>query len=183
MKVNYFKLIDNFLHFVSKLVIIIPLLILSASFFLKFNSKEETNYKKIFPSITITPTKIASISAVFDISGPLVCEGKNLDNSFTVYIKDKKIFATKKEKSEFNYFLLKDDCLYLWKEGTYSGEKICNISPYFSYFNQLLKLLDAQVNNLNMFPINDSCRKEEIKDEKIFEVPAEILFKKTELNF
>ena len=179
MKENYFKFADSFFHFTSKLIIIIPLIVIITSFFLRFNQRKELNFRKVFPTLTIIPTKTTS-SFNFNLNGPLICKTQKKDSSISAYIKDKKIFAVQQGDNEVDYFLLRDDCFYWWKKGVYSGEMICGVG---SYFDQLLQLALVQINNLNLYSLSDSCRKEEIKDDKIFEIPSEILFKNTKLNF
>ncbi len=65
----------------------------------------------------------------------------------------------------------------MWEKGKYSGEKICGIASYLSYFEQFSQLGFMGIGNLDLASLTDSCKKEEIKDIRIFEMPKNILFK------
>lgn len=179
---------DDFFHFISRLVIVIPIVIIIGALILKFNQKKENYSQKIIFTPTVAPTKTPIISSTpaikFDLIGPLVCQINEKETSISAYVKDKKILLTKNEKGlpadkqeKVDYFLVKEDCLYWWEEGKYSGEKICGISSYLSYFEQLSQFGFMGMGNLDLGHLIGNCRKEEIKDLKIFEVPKNILFK------
>ncbi len=173
---------DDFFHFVSKMVIVIPIVIIIFALILRFNQKEDYS-KKIIPSPTVVPTKTSVITPSFklDLVGPLVCQINEKTASVSAFIKDKKVFATKREKDKVDYFLLIDDCFYWWEKGKYSGQKICGVGFYLSYFEEFSRLGSMGMGDLNLSSLLSSCQKQEIKDETIFNLPQNVLFKN--MNF
>ncbi|MDO8741705.1 MAG: hypothetical protein Q7J11_01005, partial [Candidatus Roizmanbacteria bacterium] len=103
-----------------------------------------------------------------------------------LFIKNKKILF----RNKLTNYLLNGDCLYSWDEGKLSGEKQCGLSNYVnmagSYLgslnindivnNNLIKSFIAN-KNIDLTSVVKSCKREEIKDESIFEIPEKILFK------
>lgn len=172
--------LDDFFHIASKIIFILPVVMVVAALILKFNQKENySSSQKINTAAIISPTKkvVITPAAIFDLNGPLVCHINEKQVSLSAYIKDKKIFAAKEEKDKIDYFLVKNDCLYWWQKGKYSGEKICGISSYLSYFEQISKFGFMGMEKLDLGSFIGNCKKEEIKDAKIFELPKDILFK------
>lgn len=172
---------DDFFHFVSKVVIIIPFVIVISALVLKFNQKG--NYsQKIIPSPTVVATKIpvSSPSVKLNLIGPFVCQINEKEASISAYIKDKKVFVERSEGEKVDYFLLKDDCLYWWEKGKYTGQKICGIGPYLSYFEQFSNFPNLGalgMGDFNLTSLLGGCKKEEIKDTKIFKLPNNVLFR------
>lgn len=175
-KINTEEL-DNFFSFVSKAIIIIPIIIVIISLFLKFNTVKiplNINY-------SITPSPIAQLtqnnSFKFDFKGPIVCDN--------LFIKDKKVLY----KDKTTNYLLNGDCLYIWEEGKNNGEKKCGLSNYISMAENYLGFLDVKDltnnnlikniikdKNIDLMSVVKSCKRKEIKDDSIFEVPEKILF-------
>ncbi|KKP34471.1 MAG: hypothetical protein UR23_C0037G0012 [Candidatus Roizmanbacteria bacterium GW2011_GWA2_32_13] len=169
--------LDSFFSFISKAIIVIPIFILIISLFLKFSSPKN--------SVTtlnsrLTPTEIPisqNNSFKFDLKGPIVCDD--------LFIKDKKVLL----KNKLINYLLNGDCLYIWEEGKINGKKKCGLTNYvnmaenylgFFNINDLINnnLVKDSVKDQNIYLTNvvKSCKKGEIKNNFIFEVPLKVLF-------
>lgn len=171
--------LDDFFHIASKIIVVIPVIIVIAALILKFNQKESYSQKTTFLSKN-TPIKIipsVTPAVKFDLIGPLICQIGDDQSSISAYIKDKKIFVSKEEKNKVNYFLINNDCLYMWEKGKYSGEKFCGIASYLSYLENFSIFGFMGMTNLDLASIIANCKKEEFKDGRIFEVPKSVLFK------
>lgn len=166
--------LDNFFSFVSKAVLIIPIFILVISLFLKFSSPKNSITNN-YSAPTIIPTIKSEFK--FNLKGPIVCD--------TLFIQNK-IFLF---KDKLNNYLLNGDCLYIWKTGKTNGEKKCSLSSYVSLAETYLDFMsiDDLINNdlikdkiknkdIDLAKVIKSCRKEEIKNKRIFEVPKQIQF-------
>jgi len=166
--------LSTFFSFVSKAVLIIPIFILVISLFLKFSSP-----KNLITDNSSTSTILPTIKTEFkfNLKGPIVCD--------SLFIKDKKILL--KNKS-INY-LLNGDCLYIWDTGKLNGEKKCGLSSYVSLAETYLDFMsvDDLINNnlikdkiknkdIDLAKVVKSCRRGDIKDKTIFEIPKKILF-------
>lgn len=165
--------LDSFFSFVSKAVIIIPIFVLIISLFLKFN---QSKTGLINQAPTAIPT-IQNNAFKFDLKGPIVCDA--------LFIKDKKILLKNKSVN----YLLNGDCLYIWEERKINGEKKCGLTNYVNIAENYLGFLNINdlVNNnlvkdfikdknIDLTNIVKSCKKEEIKNDSIFEIPGKVLF-------
>ncbi len=177
---------DKFFYFASKVVIILPIIIILIALIIKFNQNRQYSQKFTLPPTnksisTITTIPTATTAAQFNLVGPLICQIKENKASISAYIKDRKVFLTKNEENKIDYFLIKDDCLYWWEGRKYSGQKMCGVGYYLSYFEKFFHLGLLGRSNLNLAPLINNCKKEEIKEERVFEVPSNILFKNINL--
>lgn len=169
------KSLYNFFSNVSKAVLIIPIFILVISLFFKFSSP-----KNLITDNSSTPTIVPTIKAEFkfDLKGPIVCDN--------LFVKNKKILYKNKQ---INY-LLNGDCLYTWETGKTNGEKKCSLSSYVSLAETYLDFMsvDDLINNdlikdkiknkdIDLAQVIGSCKRTNIKDKNIFQVPSKILFK------
>ncbi len=88
---------DDFFRFFSRIIIIIPIIIIIIGLIIKFNQKTENlNIIKYTPTpkTFIAPTMVSKKSLgkiSFDFNGPLVCRFKDKDYEFNAFIKNKKI--------------------------------------------------------------------------------------------
>lgn len=170
--------LDDFFSFVSKAVIIIPIIVVIISLFLKFSSTKTPSNINNYS----TPTPITQLSQnnsfKFDLKGPIVCDN--------LFIKDKKFLY----KNKTTNYLLNSDCVYIWEEGKLNGEKKCGLTNYvnmaenYSGFFNINDLINNNLvkefikdKNINVTNILNSCKREEIKDVSIFEIPKKIIFK------
>lgn len=167
--------LHSFFSYVSKAVLIIPIFILVISLFFKFSSpKNLTTNNLSIP--TVVP--IIKSEFKFDLKGPIICD--------SLFIQDKKILFKNKT---LNY-LLTGDCLYTWETGKSNGEKKCGLSNYVNMAENYLGFLsiDGLINNdlikdkiknkdIDLTEVIKSCKKGDIKDKTIFEIPKNVIFK------
>ena len=124
--------LDDVFHIVSRFTIILPIVIVIVAIILKYSGggSQQKNFKEF--NLTPTPSKsqnfLASPPARFNLTGPLTCSFSNDSSAVNAYVKDKKIFIQIDEKNILSNYLLSGDCVYIWKKGIYSGEKICGLS-------------------------------------------------------
>jgi hypothetical protein len=171
---------DDFFSFVSKAVIVIPIFILIISLFLKFNQPKTGLINPKTGLVNQTPTEIPitkNNSFKFDLKGPIVCND--------LFIQNKKVLF----KNKTTNYLLNGDCLYIWETGKTKGEKKCQLSNYVNMAENYLGFLSTNdlINNslikdkiknkdIDLAKIVKSCRRGEIKDKMIFEIPSKIFF-------
>lgn len=201
---------DDLMHFLSRFTIIIPIIVVVVALILKFNT---ASYKQPDLEITSVPTinnipknnsnnnnSISTLSANLNLKGPLVCNFSAKEATVTAYIKDKKVSAQVNDNKKINNYLMRDDCVYMWNEGNFSGEKICGIGTYIGIIEGLMSsnLMDFQTlfKTLTQFnsgssssflknnftDVLSSCRKEEITNLSVFDIPRQVLFKNKEIK-
>ncbi len=190
--------IDQFFHLVSRYIIFIPILVIGVALFLKFDqpskiqSLQQTTTPTILP--TAVPTSQPNTSINLDLNGPLSCQGKVDEITYTVAIKNKQILAAIVQNKKQNNFLISGDCLYQWEEGLYVGQKTCGLGQYLSLFESLnsLGIVNANIildylpklglqSKLPFDPnqihtILSSCKKQPV-DDRLFSIPKTVLFK------
>ncbi|MBI4008698.1 hypothetical protein HY357_00525 [Candidatus Roizmanbacteria bacterium] len=185
--------LENFFHFSSKLLIILPIVIIFFALIFKFVLKvEDKRIEKILPTPSIniqTPDFMnffknnSSPSAKLNLVGPFVCLLNTPTSSMSAYIKNKKFFAKIRENEKTNNSLFIDDCLYTWEGGSYSGERICGLSQYLGVAESLLtmNLLDlGQIlggKGTELKNLMNTCKEEKIENDSIFTAPKNVLFK------
>src|SRR3989338_6717730 len=100
--------LDDFFHFVSRLLFVVPIVMILFALLIKFSltNPQLKDKKQIFPSPTQTVTKTASLSAKLNLRGPFQCHFDNKDASLSAYIKDRKIFLTSDGKTQNQNVLL-----------------------------------------------------------------------------
>jgi len=169
----------SFFSYVSKIVLIIPIFIVVVSLFFKFNQPKTVmvaqNQDVEAPKLGVS---INTNSIKFDLVGPIVCEN--------LFIQNKKVLL----KNKTTNYLLNGDCLYIWETGKLTGEKKCGLSNYVNMAENYLGFLsvDDLINNslvkdkiknkdIDLEKIVKSCKRGEIKDRNIFQIPSKILFK------
>lgn len=81
---------DDFFSFISKAVIIIPIVILILSLLFKFN---QTNKPVSFGSQLVSPTTMSTPAGKIniDFNGPLVCRYKNNNQEYELFVKNRKV--------------------------------------------------------------------------------------------
>lgn len=206
MKVQNKKL-DDFFHTASKLTIVVPIAVILLAIFLKFGrgAPQEKSFLKY--SLTPTPTKAKNLfesinrlkqstsSAKFNLTGPLSCSISADTATMSAYVKDKKIRLSIEEKNNFQNYLLREDCVYIWKSGSYSGEKICGLSQQigliesllssnlidptviFENLNQVMAVSPTGISSLGLESVLNSCSSRAIQNLTVFDIPKNILFK------
>ncbi|MGB9707254.1 MAG: hypothetical protein ACPL1D_00665 [Microgenomates group bacterium] len=174
---------DDFLYIISKVIIVIPIVIVILALIIRFNQNKNSLPKTSLP----TPTIILSLTptvkpAKIDLKGPYVCNFEVDRATVSAYIKDKNIFLNKKEKNQQENYLYKDGCLYLWESNKFTGEKICGLNFYVDFFEQFAQLPSFMPLDFNLNSYFNKCQKKEIKEEKIFNLPMNVLFKNSSLD-
>jgi len=199
---EHHKQIDDFFHKVSRYIFIVPMIVVLAAVLLKLaDNSAQKGYREY--NLSPTPTKSQNIfdgldssaSAKFNLTGPLSCSFSTQTSSVSAYVKDKKIYIAMDEKNVKTNHLLNGDCVYIWKEGQYSGEKTCGISQQVSIVEGLLSsgLIDPSLVFSNLgkafdLPVGvgkqdtlktamSSCKKEDVPSSIGFNVPKSVLFK------
>lgn len=173
---------DDFFSFVSKAVLIIPIFILIATLFLKFNQPKNGLINQAPTGVQTPKLGVSTKNDIFkfNLQGPIVCD--------SLFIQNKKVFFINKTTN----YLLNGDCLYIWEKGKTNGDKKCNLSNYVNLAENYLGFFstDDLVNNnlvkefikdknINLTDIIKNCRSENIKNISIFEIPKEVLFRDT----
>ncbi len=183
---------DNFFTQFSKIVIIVPAVILIVGLWIKYSSNKK-NFSLVghYP----TPTLVKFLPTIsqnqfiekFNLTGPLICQYQNKESSVSAFVKNKKIFFKIEEKTGIKNFLVNDDCLYLWEEKQYYGERACGVGHYLNlieslpFFNLSDLLKESEFNNQfgRNFDFNNllnNCQKKEVKEE-LFSIPKNVIFK------
>ncbi len=174
----------EFFHSFSRIFIIIPIIILIAGLFIRFNQSfvKTTPKKAVVLSPTVVKEKISTQAAQLSLKGPFVCQFSSQEATASGYIKNSKVYGKVEKKSGTTNILLNNDCFYTWGNASFTGEKICGLKPYISMIGDLP--LTNLLGNSGMLPIKtdtiisilNSCKKEEIKNGSIFDVPKNVLF-------
>ena len=81
--------LGDFFGYVSKAVIIVPIVIIVLSLLMKFNQNSQP--REISPTATLTPTPTTANKINFDLDGPWTCHYKNGNQEYDLSIKNKKI--------------------------------------------------------------------------------------------
>lgn len=183
------QFLDEFFYYSSKIILLVPFILIIFGLIIRFNQNNEKNIIRQEENLIPTPTIVLSPkikkTTSFNLQGPLFCQLTNKDASISAYIKDKKIFAKVVKKEGQENFLVKEDCLYLWQEGQYTGEKICGIGrylnlvvglPFFDFSSALGNKNNDLFKELNLAQLISSCQAKNIED-KIFMLPPRVIFK------
>lgn len=194
-------------HFLSRIIVLFTIIVLIIGLIIRFNQNKPniqsfvTNQK---PTVT-TPMEqsstqtISSSAAELNLKGPFVCDFSSPEATISAFVKDNNAYGQLKEQTKTTSILLKGDCIYFWKNLSSEGEKVCGLSPYLTIFgqmpivnllgnNQMLSLIGGSGINQSVIPsILNSCKKEEIKDAGVFNLPMNVIFKESKtksiLNF
>lgn len=188
--------LDDLFYYASRFVIVFPIIVIILAIVFNSNKENSLNLKSLKNTPTdfnIQPTYMVTQEAKIDLKGPYICHFTTRQLSSIAYIKDKKISLTIKELTKISNFILIDDCFYSWSDKNFSGDKVCGLAPYLKIaegFN-IYNLLNNQflVNSIpgskdllipkeiNIKDFLNSCKKEVINDENVFNLPKNILFK------
>lgn len=189
------------LELISRIVIFIPLIIVVVSVLMKSNSPTKAILsEQITPSVVLnqSETKTSSKAPLMnkhnvslDLYGPYRCEYKKDSTDITVAVKNKNISVSYVNGKTTTNVVITDECGYKWDEGTFTGEKMCNIGQYISIvemlssfnilkFDSILSMINQVDPSISVDPaivtsITDTCKKEEI-DSTVFTVPTTISF-------
>ena len=181
--------VDTFFRIVSKVVIIFPILVIVAAFFLwSPTQKKADNAISPIPEVlspTQKPTQI-------DINGSYACAFKTEKNAtIEAYIKHKSLFVQTAALKKTTYVLFQKDCLYEWQKNVLQGQMTCGLSQYVSLFESMSKMGLASPDSYlstflgktgsikdekgNTLSLEKACQKKQINDE-LFQVPRAVQF-------
>lgn len=147
---------DDFFSYVSKAVIVIPIVVVVISLFLKFSQPRmgltlpagrQVNQT---PTITPTVTQTKQNNDIkFDLNGPYHCIYKNNNQNFEAFIKNKNILLKVAQNNLEKKYLLTS-----------------YVPMIENFLKQDLSGLQSMANqyNINLKEALDSCRKEDVKD-------------------
>ena len=168
----------------SRVIIVFSVIVFIIGLIMRFN-QSVTKKQTVKPTIVL-PTKIqekiSTQVAELNLKGPFVCEFSSKEATASGYIKDNKVYGRIQKQMTINHILLNDDCFYTWESISSAGEKICGLKPYlFMIGNLPLSSLLGNIGTLHMksdmvLSILNSCKKGEVKNEKVFDVPKGVKF-------
>jgi len=191
--------IHTFFQSFSRIIIILPVIIVVFAILLKMAKTDNSVIEsKIIPIPTTTQRVSPSIvptNTIFDLQGPLTCFFQTKETSWSAIIQKRVIVATASDKIKITYYLMKDDCLYIWEKQKYSGEKICGVGQFISIGEGLLNsglmnesmfdmlLNQSKINASLPFQLKDikkmiaTCKPSEVFPLSQFALPKQVLFK------
>jgi len=200
------KNLDSIFFPLSRIIIIIPIVVLLVALYFKISENKTLSYNK---SPVATPTTVLQVqsepsmpvkknsvdnSLNLDLTGPYQCEDTQASHSAKLYIKNKNIYASIVENQQRQDFLLKGDCIYRWSG--YKGEKSCGISEYVGLYETLSAVGFMSFDTLfekgmemggmsasseaSLKRTINSCKKQIVAD-SIFTYPSNVVFKEGDL--
>lgn len=205
MNIKRDKKIETFFRYVSRWIIIGPIILfVSALLIHQFsgaNSKTiQINNKvirakinaKYAPQSKPPPLKSSQKAQKIDINGSYLCQTA----SASAIILNKKIRAEIKEPGTLGNVLFDGDCIYMWQEGLKSGSKSCGLAQYVSLYETIggsisldtvLPLMNSfdtsplpsqskESKNNAMTEFINSCQPMTITDADAFALPPEVKF-------
>lgn len=195
-------------YYLPRLISAVAIVVLILGFSLKLTSSETDQVRKNWiptPVVTkglkpdlqgLQKQLVSSDEAGIDLNGPWICSYSDKKTQAEVFIKDKKLFARIKKRKGKSFILAKGNCIYLWEEEKYSGNKVCDagISLYMDIINRLLSLKIINPKELisilspteNKLVASDGgkvnqlvnlCKKKNFPNSR-FDLPKRVLFKK-----
>lgn len=196
-------LLDDIFHNFSRIIIIIPLLVLVSGVVIRLGNKSSNK-----PEIALSPSPSAFPSSSpiltqspvslqkLNLTGPLFCDFQLEGMKGSVYVKNRKVFAEIIRKTDTTNVLVEGDCYYKWEKGSYGGEKTCGISSFLNMaetlsglgmfgIEDIVKLLPAEnqkagenVKASDIEKVISSCKDVVILD-SVFKIPKGVTFKKS----
>lgn len=191
------------MHGASKIVIIIPLVVLALAVFFQLQQKVSVLNKKTAVSSTLPTSILPSLSPTpvnvkINLKGPFICNYQDKESSVSAQIKNGNAYIQLMRDHGEN-ILLNGDCVYKWEPNRTTGDKMCGISNYLFLYETmsavggemdigsllgLLQLSDKKDETLNAEYIQkvvNTCKKQEVKD-SIFTIPSRVSFKETKVE-
>jgi hypothetical protein len=96
---------DDFFSYVSKGVIIVPIVIFITALIFKFNQvPKQTALSESVVILTATPTIPVKNNIKFDLVGPWICQYKHENQEYKLIVKDKKIDLEIKNSGELKKY-------------------------------------------------------------------------------
>lgn len=151
---------DDFFSFISKTVIIIPIVVVILSLIFKFGQLKTGRINPKTGLINQAPTEIPIVqnnSFKFDFKGPYKCSYKDDKIEAKIYIKNKNVLAEVNKDGEIKKYLLSSYVSIV--ENMFNS----NFSGIENMASQYMK------RKINIKEILNSCKKEDF-DKKIFDL-------------
>ncbi len=185
----------HFFQMFTKVLYIFSILIIVFGIFIKAHSSNQTE-KNVFLKETPSPKPQVTPTSKFNLVSPSKCGIKTQTASISASIQSRMIHMVSTSQFNSTHYLVRGDCLYIWKTGIFNGSKICGIESFVSWGETLINLpSDSFINSLiqqagvqrliplsmkEMQSIAASCKRSQPLSLSIFEVPKHILFKSEE---
>lgn len=187
----------NLFHILSRVIIVFAIIVLITGLIIRFNQNKPNIQSSVMnqkptiaaaPSVQSTTETISTSAAELNLKDSFACNFSSPVGTVSAFVKDGNAFGQIKQQLTMTTFLLKGGCLYSWNNTSAAGKKICGLSPYISIFggipianllgnSQLLSMFGSFGKYQPMIPsILNSCTKQEIKDETVFRLPANVVF-------
>ncbi|MEN9327480.1 MAG: hypothetical protein RI947_288 [Candidatus Parcubacteria bacterium] len=188
----------SFFETVSKVVIIIPVVIILIALVTQINKPSISSQSKKNTSAAIIPTDMPAAETKgmpLNLEGPTHCVAQNEQLSVSAYVKNKNIYAEVTKPSTIQNYLVNGDCLYQWEQKKFIGKKSCGMSQYIGLAETMAKFnmltTDTLVKVIASLPTDDKtkstvktdysnlkpvCENTEIKD-SVFAIPGTVKFK------
>jgi hypothetical protein len=175
---------EDFLHFASKLTIVIPIIVIVVALIIKFNQSKTASVKE--PSskvLSSTKQNLTNIITGLNFNGPSACSYSSSVASVTAKIKNKRVSGEINMNGKTNNVIYTGDCIYVWEKNQFSGQKICGINTNLitNFLPQIQAMAGSIVNQTNITGFINSCKKQEVGEE-VFKIPNNVLFKNTNLT-
>lgn len=193
--------IQDFFSISSRIVLIVPFVVIFIALGVRyqiFDSNEPVIQKQTAVSL---PKNNSSITvsihvkkAGFDLKGDVVCSFFDKEASISAYKKGSNIFFRNSMQKETNNYLVNGDCVYIWKKGGYTGQKVCNVEQYvsiaqtlfssglfdvnilMSYLPQTVSASQSALPVTKIKQVIQSCHNQEVTEKGLFEVPKNVVF-------
>ncbi len=180
--------LDKFFQYASRAVIIFPVVAIALILLLAKNPFEKKE-AKIVPSPSEQLERKEQDEKI-DLKASYVCSIKNENNASTsAYIKNKNLRADVYEKGVVSHIIYKEDCLYAWDSRGGEAAKKCGLSQYLSMLEgfggmggsgaeAIFDSFFARQTSGDLTPpsFSEVCKKKEVEDASLFEVPKNIIF-------
>lgn len=197
MQEKHHDTIHAFFHNFSRLIMLIPVVIVVIALLLKISKTDSSVVEKATPSnaITATTAPLMENKNIINLQGPSVCLYKSKEASWSAIIQNRMIWARSVEQMKTTDYILNGDCLYSWEKNKYTGEKICGIGQMLSIGESLFNsglmnedMFDSMLGkvkiNIPLIPqykdiqkIISSCRPGKTVPRIQFDLPKQVLFK------
>jgi len=194
---KHHDVIHDFFHTFSRIIIILPFIIIVFAILLKV-SKSDTVMTGQSATPLITPVSTKSTlqsNASINLQKSSLCLFQTKEASWSAFIQNRMIKAISTDNIKTSYYLLKNDCFYMWEKNKYSGEKMCGIGQFISVGENLVNsglmsedmfnIMQSQLKINIPLPIQysdiqkimSSCKPSSNIPLTQFELPKQVLFK------
>ena len=187
---------EMFFRYMSKLIIIIPIMIVIVAVIIKGTHKNENNNTQSIPTETITPAKEEKLSTLsqlkestiaskLKLKGTFVCDLDNSDKKVHLLVDNKQAYVEYKNSTIDMIGLLNKDCIYNWDKKTYKGVKTCGLGliinmiendSIIDLFNNPLVSSFVKGKEVELINLTSSCKETTKPNQSIFIIPTNVVF-------